>query len=145
MIGSDVLSEAPSLEEAVRRHLEAGQPSSPMSMVVNRRGLVPRNLFSLSIIMRSPRWLAEKVAAAAGMVASEHFLLWPNPEEARYAFDGRNPRASIRWARRIGAMGRPSRLGPITLLRLSPLYTEFVYRTCAVAVFLVPPKPTQRS
>lgn len=141
VIGTDALTAARSFEELAADQLGACQSGRPIGVIIDRRGLVPRSLFNLSLMFRSPRWLADRIAATVGMIAGEHYLLWPTPYDPQFAFDRHNPRLSIRWARRAGVMGRPPSFGPASVLRRSPVYAEFVYRTSPIAMRLAPHSP----
>ena len=124
------------LEEIL--HSESSLPPGaclPVVVLISRRRF-PRRLLELSLLLRNPNRLAGVAVADTGMRVAGCYLLWPSSVKARLAFDAASARASIRWARRVGALGRSgrSRLD----LRNTPLYTELVYRTSAVAIHLVP-------
>lgn len=137
VVGPGTLAAVRSFEEALQAQEWPARSATRIVVVINRRGFVPRNLFGLSLILRSPEWLADRLAAVTGMVAAEHYLLWPTPETPGYAFEGRDARVGIKWARRVGAIGRSSRGRFSSLARVSPVYQEFVRRTGAVAIYLV--------
>ena len=128
------LSNAGSLKEVLRPRV-ASEDTRPVVVVVIRRRL-PRSLFELSLLFRSPDRLARVAGMVPGMRVAGCYLLWPTSAQARFAFDAVSARTSIRWARRVGALGRSGR--STFDLRHTPLYTELVYRTSVVAIHLVP-------
>ena len=135
-LGPGRLSDAGSLEEVIQSEFSPAPGESLSVLVVISRRRLPRTSFELSLLFRSPDRLAGVAGTVTGMRVAGCYLLWPSSDEARFAFDAASARTSIRWAWRVGALGRSgrSRLD----LRNTPLYTELVYRMSGVAIHLVP-------
>jgi hypothetical protein len=137
VIGEARLAAFRSVPEAIRSEVMLKVGVERVVVVIDRRGMLPLRSYALSLFGRGPEWLAATTAEAVGMNVAGCYLLWPEARQPRLAFDIHNARATIRWARRVRAIGG-SRGSRLNLLRRSPIYSELVYRTSPVAIHLVP-------